>query len=86
MTDADDFDVFLLSAKEFADSFGLGLDGAGGSFLDKDVSVLAMLEGKEDQVDGFFKAHDEAGHFWLGEGDRVALANLVNPKGNNGAS
>lgn len=59
MTDSDDFDVFFLASEEFADSFGLGLVGTGGSFLD-----------------------DEAGHLGLGEGDRVALANLVNPEGN----
>lgn len=42
-----------------------------------------MLEGKQDQVDGLVEAHDESGHVRLGEGDRIALADLVNPEGNN---
>ena len=98
MTDADDADFgietfpcpFLkgrgLVFEEVAYGFGLGLDGTGGSFLDEDVTVLAVLKGEEDEVNGFFKTHDEAGHLGFGQGDRVALANLVYPKRNDAAA
>ena len=86
VADADDFDVFFLAAKELAHRFGLGLDGAGGGFLHEDVAVLAVFEGEEDEVDGFFEAHDEAGHPGLGEGDGVAFADLVDPQGNDAAA
>ena len=86
MADADDFDVFFLAAKEFAHGFGLGLDGAGGGFLDEDVAVLPVFEGEEDEVDGFFEAHDEAGHPGLGKGDGVAFADLVDPQGDDAAA
>ena len=45
-----------------------------------------MLKGKEDQIDSFFKRHDETGHGRLGEGDRVAVADLFNPERNHGAT
>ncbi len=86
MADADDLDVFLLAAEEFADGLGLGLDGAGGGFLDEDVAVLAVLEGEEDEVHSLFEAHDETGHPGFGESDGVAFADLVDPKGNDGAA
>ena len=102
VADADDLDVGLqlfggggevaapgvlrLAGEEFADGFGLGADGAGGGFLDQDVAVLAVLEGEEDQVNGFGERHDKAGHAGLGQGDGVAVAYLVDPQGDNGAA
>ena len=86
MTDADDFDFFLLASEEFTNGFGLGLDCAGRSFLHKDVSIAAMLEGEEDQVHSFVQGHDEAGHGWLGKSDRVAVADLLDPKRNHGTT
>jgi len=78
--------VVTVRPQLFANGLGLGLNGAGGSLLHKDVSVLTVLKGKENQVNGLFKAHDKAGHLGLGERDRVTLANLVNPKRNHGTS
>ena len=86
VTDADDLDVFFAAAEEFADGFGLGLDGAGGGFLDEDVAVLAVLEGEKDEVDRFVEAHDEAGHLGLGEGDGLAVADLLDPEGDDAAA
>ena len=86
MPDADDLDVFLLTTEELANGFGLSLDGAGRSLLNEDVTILAMLEGEEDEVNGFFERHDEAGHLGFGEGDRVAVADLVNPERNYGTA
>ncbi len=86
MADAYDLDVFFLAAEEFAHRFGLGLYGAGGSLLDEDVAVLAVLEGEEHQVNRLLEAHYEAGHLGFGEGDGVALADLVDPEGYDAAA
>ena len=72
--------------EQLDDGLGLGLDGAGGGFLHEDVPVLAMLEGEEDKVHGFFERHDEAGHLGLGEGDGVAFADLVDPEWDDAAA
>ncbi len=86
MADADNFDFFFLASEEFADGFCLSADGAGGSFLDKDVSVFAVLEGEEDQVNSFVQAHDEAGHRGLSEGYGIAVSYLVDPQRYDGAA
>ena len=80
MTDADDLDVFFLATKELANGFCLGLDGAGRCLLDEDIAILSMFECEENEVNGFFERHDEAGHLRFGEGDRVAVADLVDPE------
>ena len=86
MTDTDDLDVFFLASEEFAYGLCLSLDGAGRSFLYKDISVLSVLECEEDKIDCFFETHNEACHLWLGEGDRVAVAYLVNPERDYGTA
>ena len=92
MTDADDADFgfetfpcpFLkgrgLVLEEVSYGFGLGLYSACRGFLNKDVTILAMFKGEEDEVNCFFETHDEAGHLGFGQGDGVAFADLVNPK------
>ena len=80
VADADDLDVFLFAAEEFADCLGLGLDGAGRGLLDEDVAVLAVLEGEKHKVDGLIQAHDETRHAGLGEGNGLAGADLVDPE------
>ena len=75
-----------LVLEQVTDGLGLGLDGAGRSFLHKDVAVLSVLEGEQHEIDGLFERHDEAGHPGLGEGDGVALAYLVYPQGDDGAA
>lgn len=86
VADADDLNVFFLATEELAYGFGLGLDGAGWGFLYEDVTVLAVFEGEEDEVYGFFEAHDETGHVGFGEGDGVAVADLVYPQWDDGAT
>ena len=66
--------------EEVTNSFCLGLDGASWGFLNEDVAVLAVLEGKEYEVNGFFEAHNEAGHLGFGKGDGVSVTNLVYPE------
>lgn len=83
VADTDHFDVLLLASEELANGLGLGLDRAGRSFLHEDVTVVAMLEGEEDEIDGLLQRHDEAGHLGLGQRDGVAITNLVYPQGNN---
>ena len=72
--------------EEVTNCFCLGLDGASWGFLNEDVTILAVFEGEEDEVNGFFERHDEAGHLGFGQGDGVAFANLVYPKRNDAAS
>ena len=86
MTDTNDLDIFFLTAKEFANGFSLSLDGAGGSFLDEDIAVLAVLEGEKDEVNCFVEGHDEAGHGRFGEGNGLAVADLVYPEGDDAAA
>lgn len=98
MTDTDDFDFGFcglrlligclteLMLEEFLHSLSLGLDGAGRCFLNENVTILTMLESEEDEVNGFFEGHDEAGHLGFGEGDRVAIADLVDPEGDDGTT
>ena len=83
MADADDLDVFFLAAEKFAYCFGLGTNSAGGSFLDEDVAVAAVLKGEENKIHGFVEAHDEAGHRGLGKRNRVAIAGLFDPQRNH---
>ena len=73
VADADDPDILLFAAEQLAHRLRLGLDGAGGGLLDKEVSVLSMLKGEEDEIDGFLQRHDEAGHGRLGDGDGLAI-------------
>ena len=68
MADPDNLDVFLLATEELTNGFCLCLDGAGRCFLHEDVTILTVFEGEEDEVNGFFERHDEAGHLRLGEG------------------
>ena len=86
MADADDLDVFLFTAEEFADGLGLRLDSAGRGLLDEDVAVLAVLEGEEHEVDGLVQAHDESCHAGLGESDGLPGADLVDPEGDDAAA
>ena len=54
MADADDTDVLLFTAKQLTHRLRLGLDGAGGGLLDKEVAVLPMFKGEEDEIHRFF--------------------------------
>ena len=85
VADADDPDVLLFAAEQLAHRLRLGLDGAGGGLLDKEVAVLAVFKGKEDEIDGFLQRHDEAGHGRLGDGDGLAVFDLVDPQRNDAA-
>ena len=69
--------------EEVADSLSLRLNRASRSLLNQDVTVLAMLEGKEHQVHSLLQTHDETRHLRFSQGDGVALANLVNPQRNH---
>ena len=89
MTDSNHADfrsIGRLVLEQLDDGLGLGLDGACGCFLDQDVAILAVLEGEEDKIDGLLQTHDEAGHGGLGDGDGVALADLVYPQGDDAAA
>ena len=86
VADADDFNILLTAAEEFADGFSLRLDSAGRRLLDQDVAIAAVLEGEEHEIHRLFEAHNKARHLGLGEGDGVALADLVDPERNHAAA
>ena len=86
MADADHFDILLLTSEELANGLGLGLDRASGGFLYEDIAVVSVLESEEDEIDGLLQRHDEAGHLGLSQCDRVAIANLIYPQRNDGAT
>ena len=69
--------------EEVSNSFSLSLNSTSWGFLNKNVSILAMFEGEEYEIYSFFETHDEACHFWLGESNRVAITDLVDPQRNN---
>lgn len=83
VADADDFDILLLASEELANGLGLSLDRAGRGFLYEDIAVVSMLESEEDEIDGLLQRHDETCHLGLGQRDGVAIANLINPQGND---
>ena len=83
MTDTDNLDIFLLTTEKFAYSLCLSLNSTSRRLLNKYITVLAMFEGEEDEINGFFERHDEAGHFRFGQCNRVAVADLFDPKWNN---
>lgn len=86
VADADHFDVLLLASEELTNGLSLGLDRASGGFLYEDIAVVSVLESEEDEIDGLLQRHDEAGHLGLGQRDGVAIANLINPQGNDRAA
>ena len=75
-----DLDVVLVPSEEFADSLGLGPDGAGRGLLYEDVAVLPVLECKEHQVHRLLEAHDESCHGRLRDRDRQAVPYLLDPQ------
>ena len=86
MPDTNDFNILLLATEEFAYGFCLNLNGAGRCLLDEDITIFAVFESEENEIDSFFKTHDKAGHLRFGEGNRVAVADLVNPERDNGTT
>ena len=86
MADTDDLDVLFLAAEQLTDSLRLCSYRAGRSFLDKQIAVLAMFKGKENEVYRFFKRHDETSHGGLCDGDWIAILYLVDPQRNNRAA
>ena len=86
MADTDDLDVFFLASEQLADCLSLGLDGAGRSFLDKDVPVLSVLECEKHQIYRLFEAHYESGHLRLCHRDRKSAADLLYPERDDAAA
>ena len=41
-----------------------------------------MLESKENEIYGLLQWHDKTCHLWLGQCDRIAIANLIYPQRN----
>ena len=83
VADTDDLDGVLVAAEQFANSFGLGLDSASRSLLHQNVARHAVLESEQHQVHRLVQAHDKARHGTLGNRNRLACTNLVDPQRNH---
>ena len=86
VADADDLDLGLVAAEQFADRLRLRLDGACRGLLHEDVAGDAVFEGEQHQVHRLVETHDEARHGTVGDGDGIALANLVYPQRDHGTA
>ena len=62
------------------------IEGGGGSLLDEEVPVAAVLEGVHHEIDGVVERHHEPGHVRVGYGYRLALHHLLHPEGNHRAA
>ena len=80
---ADHVDLVLRLFHDRQHGLDQGLDGGGRRLLDEHVAVAAVFECVQDQVDGVFQGHHEAGHFRIGHGDRLARADLVDEQRNH---
>ena len=80
MADADDFDLLLFAAEQLTHRLCLRFYGASGGFFDEQITVFAMLEGEEHEIDRLLQRHDESGHGGLGDGDGVAGSDLIDPQ------
>ena len=56
---------------------GQRLDGGRRGLLHEEVARLAVLEGVEHQVHRIVERHHEPGHVRIGDGQRLALPNLL---------
>ena len=83
VADADDPDVLFLPAEQFAHRLRLRLDRARRRFLDEYVPARAVFEREQHEIDRFVQRHDETGHFRFGDGDRIAVSDLVYPERND---
>ena len=84
--DADHLDLGLVAAEQLADRLRLRLDGACRGLLHEDVAGDAVFEGEQHQVHRLVEAHDETRHGSVGDGDGIALANLVYPQRDHGTA
>ena len=54
MTDTDDLDFFFLATEELANSFCLCLNSTSWSLLNKDITILTMLESEDHEINSLF--------------------------------
>ena len=71
---------------QFQNGLRQRLDSRGGGLLHKQVALLAVLEGVEDEIDRVAECHHEAGHVRIRDGERFFLADLVAEQGNDRAA
>ena len=84
MTGADDVRTSI--TEELLDSLGQIADGRSVRFLDEQIAGVGVLESEHNQVHSLVQVHQEAGHIGIGDGDGVAVFNLVNEQRNDRAT
>lgn len=82
MAGADHLD-FVLGIEEFKQRLGQIGNGRGRSFLHKDVALIAVRVGVEDQVHRIVQGHEKAGHVRVGDGEGFALFDQFDKQGDD---
>ena len=80
MADSDNADILFFAAEKLANGFSLSADRACGSFLNKQIAVFAVFEGKQNKIDRFVQRHDESRHLRLGKRDGLSVFYLFDPE------
>src|SRR3712207_851786 len=74
---------FLIGLLE---GFGKDIEGRSWCLLNEEVAILSMGEGIDNEIYGIIEGHHEAGHFRIGDGDRLTLHHLLYPERNDGTT
>ena len=61
-------------------------DGGSVGLLNEQVTGIAVLEGKHNQIHSLVQVHQEAGHVGVGDGNGVARLDLVDEQGDDAAA
>ena len=78
-------DVGAGVAEELLNSLGQVADGGSVGLLNEQVTGVAVLEGEHNQIHSLVQVHQEAGHVGIGDGDGIAVFNLVDEQGDDAA-
>ena len=80
------YDVRAGIAKQLLDSLSQIADGGGICLLDEQIAGVGVLESEHNQIHSLVQVHQEAGHVGVGDGDGVAVFNLVDEQRNDRAT
>ncbi|MCY1211318.1 hypothetical protein D9M72_230290 [compost metagenome] len=83
MTSADLAHLMIRLTHQLQDGLRQHLHRSGRCLLHKDVAVIAVLEGVQDQFDCVVQRHHEPGHGWVRHGDWLACEHLLNKQRND---
>ena len=76
----------VITLEQFLQGDGQHFDSGCRRLLHENVTLPAMLEGMQHQIDGIFQRHQEPGHARVGDGERLAFPELAHEQRNHGAA